>query len=124
MKIIVAGSRDFDDYSLLKEKLDLFFRNLDKEDIEIVCGKARGADTLGEQYALENNLKITYFPADWSKFGYKAGYIRNKEMANYADALVAFWDGKSRGTKHMINLAEKLQLKVKVVEVERIEGGF
>lgn len=124
MKIIVGGSRDFDDYSLLKEKLDLFFRNLDKEDIEIVCGKARGADTLGEQYALENNLKITYFPADWSKFGYKAGYIRNKEMANYADALVAFWDGKSRGTKHMINLAEKLQLKVKVVEVERIEGGF
>mgnify|MGYP003533449592 CR=1 FL=1 len=112
-KVIVAGGRDFNDYSLLKEKLESLLKN--KNEIEIVSGKARGADSLGEQYANEKGYPINSHPANWDEYGKSAGYIRNKEMAEYADALVAFWDGKSRGTKHMIDLAENKGLLVRVI---------
>lgn len=112
MKIIIAGSRNFVDYDLLVEKCDKAFSL--QSDIEIVSGTAYGADMLGERYAKEKNYNIKRFPADWS-LGKGAGYIRNKAMSEYADALIAFWDGKSRGTKHMIDLATEKGLKVKVV---------
>ncbi len=112
MKVIVAGSRGFNNYDLLKETLDDLRKYI--EDISIVSGTARGADLLGERYANENGLKIHRFKPDWS-VGKKAGYLRNKEMAEFADALVAFWDGDSRGTKHMIDLAKNKKLKVKIV---------
>lgn len=73
----------------------------------IVSGGARGADKLGEVYAKDNGYNLRIFPADWNTHGYKAGFLRNEEMAEYADALAAFWDGKSRGTKHMISTALK-----------------
>ena len=76
-------------------------------ELEIVSGTARGVDQLGERYALERGLKLKKFPANWDKYGRKAGYLRNKEMAEYARILIAFWDGKSKGTKHMIDLAQK-----------------
>lgn len=85
---------------------------------------ANGADTLGETYAKNNCFQIRYFPADWDKFGKSAGYIRNKQMAEYASyrkgygALIAFWDGKSKGTMHMINLAKEYCLKVFVYNYE------
>jgi len=82
--------------------------------IEIVSGGAKGADQLGEQYAKENNYNLRIFPADWDKYGKKAGYIRNEEMAKYADACVCFWDGKSKGTKMMIELAKKYKLKTRL----------
>lgn len=113
MKIIIAGSRNFNDYNLLKSKCNFFLKNQDH--IEIVSGMARGADQLGLQYASENNCPVTKFPADWKNFGTKAGYIRNLQMAVYADALIAFWNGKSRGTKMMINLAKQFKLKIKVI---------
>lgn len=81
----------------------------------IVCGKARGADSLGEQYAKEKGYEIRYFPADWKSLGKSAGYKRNEQMAQNADALVAFWDGQSRGAKHMIDLACKYGLDVRVI---------
>lgn len=112
MRIIVAGGRDFNDYELLKEKLDN--ESLSSEDI-IVSGDARGADKLGERYAKENCMWCTKYPAKWDKYGKSAGYIRNAEMATNADALIAFWDGKSKGTKNMIDLANKHGLKVTVV---------
>lgn len=113
MKTIIAGSRDFDDYELIKETL------LKYNDItEIVSGCARGADLLGEKFALEYNIPIKKFPAEWDKYGKSAGYRRNEQMAMYADALVAFWDGKSRGTKHMIDFAKQLGLKVSVIIYE------
>ncbi len=114
MKIIIAGSRDFNNYELLKEKID-FLTSKISENIEIVSGNARGADALGEKYAKENNHDLKLFPADWS-IGKSAGYIRNKQMADYADALIAFWDGESKGTKMMIELAKQMNLKVKVVK--------
>lgn len=115
MKIIIAGSRSFADYSLLKEKMNSILKNQNKDDIEIVSGTASGADKLGERYAKENNLKLKQFPADWS-LGKKAGYIRNEEMAKYADACVVLWDGISKGSKHMINLAEQYNLKLRVIK--------
>lgn len=85
-----------------------------KDEITVVCGKARGADTLGERYAEERGYAVHYFPADWDRYGKSAGHIRNEEMAKNADALVAFWDGKSRGTKDMIKLARQYGLRVRV----------
>lgn len=67
----------------------------------------RGADRIGEQYAKENGLKKTIFKAEWGKYGRAAGPIRNEEMAKIADCVICFWDGKSAGTKSMINLAKK-----------------
>jgi hypothetical protein len=114
MKVIIAGSRTFDNYLVLKKYCDKILSNVDKSDIEIVSGGARGADFFGEKYAQENSYGIKLFPANWDKYGKSAGYIRNQEMAKYADALIAFWDGTSRGTKHMIDLAKKHDLKVRV----------
>ena len=82
---------------------------------------ARGADTLGEQYAKERGIPIRYFPADWQTLGKSAGYQRNVQMAQYADALVAFWDGRSKGTKHMIDTAQRFKLDIRVVLTERGE---
>ena len=84
-------------------------------DIIIISGTARGADTLGEQYAREWGFKLQQFPADWKSCGKTAGIIRNVQMADNADALIAFWDGKSRGTAHMINTAKKKRLPVRIV---------
>lgn len=117
IKVIIAGTRDFNDYAFLKKNLDYFLQgiNPNNEEIEIVSGNARGADKLGERYAKEHNLPVKLFPANWDKYGKRAGYLRNQEMANYADVLIAFWDEKSKGTKHMIDIAKKQDLTVIVV---------
>ena len=115
MKIIIAGSRNFNDYNLLKSSCDNLLTKF--TNIEIVSGTARGADKLGERYAREKGYDIKEFPANWDKFGKSAGYIRNDEMAQYSDMLIAFWDGTSRGTKHMIDLANKRGIKVIVIDI-------
>jgi len=110
-RVIIAGSRDFEDFDKLCDVCDFMLQN--KLDVQIVSGAARGADKLGEKYAKERGYKIIQYPADWS-LGKKAGYIRNEIMAKNADALIAFWDGKSKGTNHMINLAKQHNLKIKI----------
>lgn len=127
LRIIVAGSRDFNDYKLLRIKMrELLLDKLYEKDsnitkVCIISGTARGADQLGERLARELNLHIKRFPADWS-LGKRAGYIRNEKMAEYAvqddsiGILMAFWDGESRGTQHMINLARKHGLEVNVIK--------
>lgn len=120
-KVIIAGGRDFKDYNLLKEKLDLILQNL--EEVEIVSGKQvteengekYGADYLGEQYALSRDLPIKDFPADWDKYGKSAGPKRNKQMAEYATHLVAF-DTGGRGTANMIQEATKQKLKIRIIQ--------
>ena len=114
-KVIVAGCRDFADYELLKEKCDFYLQNQKPEIIVIVSGHASGADTLGERYAQERGYETEVYPADWKTNGRAAGPIRNAQMAAVADALIAFWDGKSRGTKNMIDTATKRGLQVAVV---------
>ncbi len=113
--VIIAGTRTFDDYELLCQKCDVFFSR--KRPTHIVCGEARGADTLGRRYAEEHGIPVLSFPADWKTYGKAAGFIRNKQMAERGDALVAFWDGRSRGTKSMIDLAHEAGLPVRVVMV-------
>ncbi len=103
-KVIVAGGREF------KQRT---------HSIVIVSGTARGADTLGERYAQERGYSIEQYPADWEHAGKAAGFIRNAQMASVADALIAFWDGQSRGTAHMIELARKHELQVRVVPFNR-----
>ena len=117
MKVIVAGSRDFEDYALLKKFLDklVIFRS---DFTEIVSGTARGADKLGERYAQEHNLAIKRFPADWEKYGKAAGHIRNRQMAEYADACVVFWDGQSKGSANMVKVALELKLPLVIVNYQ------
>lgn len=112
MKTIIAGTRTFEDYELLKSHCRKCIIS------EVVSGKAYGADMLGEYYAKEYNIPITEFPADWSNYGKSAGYIRNKLMAEYAEQAIIFWDGKSRGSMHMINLAKAYGLNVIVIKYE------
>ena len=114
-RVIIAGCRDFGNYELLKEKCDYLLQNQKKEDIVIVSGHASGADALGERYAQERGYKLETYPADWQAHGRAAGPIRNAQMANVANALIAFWDGKSRGTRNMIETATKRGLQVAIV---------
>lgn len=111
-KVIVAGSRLFLDYEFLKDRLDLLLAK--KEIVQIVSGTARGADTLGEKYAVEKGYHISKFPAHWDSYGKKAGYIRNEEMARYADACVIFNLDNSAGSNHMENIAVKYNLNLRV----------
>lgn len=119
MKLIVAGSRGFDDYKLLSAHLDDINRRFGIS--EIVSGTARGADRLGERYAVEHGIAIKRFPADWNNFGRAAGYIRNEQMAKYADACICFWIDGSKGTGHMINLARQYGLRLRIVSLKGSE---
>ena len=116
-KLIVAGGRDFDDYAQLEQRL-LAMSNEDSLGdiaISLVSGMARGADNLGVRFAHEYGVKLYTFPANWDKHGKAAGFRRNEEMGQFADGLLAFWDGQSRGTKHMIDYMRFLNKEVKVV---------
>lgn len=115
--LIIAGGRDFSDYTLLERTVDGFLSG--REDVVILCGKARGADTLGERYARARGYAVRSFPADWRRYGRGAGCVRNLEMAKEADALVAFWDGESRGTGNMIETAHRRQLDILVQPYEK-----
>lgn len=113
IKVIIAGGRNFDDFNRLCQVCDEFLQ--DQNNIEIVSGAYKGADLLGEKYAAKRNHPIKQFPADWRRYGKSAGLKRNIEMAAYADILIAFWDGESKGTKHMIKLATQAGFNVKVI---------
>lgn len=112
-RVVVAGSRGFGDYALMERKLDALLSRLDR--VEIVSGGAKGADSLGERYAIERGLRLRRMPAYWEAFGRAAGHIRNRRMSWYGTHLVAFWDGSSPGTKGMIELAKEDGLAVRVV---------
>jgi len=108
MKVAVIGSRGFNNYELVKETLSPLDITL------VVSGGAMGADTLGERYARENGIPTKIFKPDWTK-GRGAGFLRNTDIINEADTVVAFWDGKSRGTLDSIKKAEKQGKKVLIV---------
>ena len=131
-KVIIAGGRDFNDFEKLTKFCDKVLVNK-RPNVEIVSGKAKGADTLGESYANIRGFNVKEFPAQWdnkevpySEIGSTngrtywrlAGIRRNEDMADYADALIAFWDGESRGTGHMIKDARKKGLLVRVCKIK------
>lgn len=119
MKLIIAGSRDFQDYEFLKHSLAFFLdiTEVDPKDLTIVSGGARGADALGERFAKEFNIPVEVFPANWNLHGKAAGMIRNRQMAEYADHLIAFRKNESKGTTHMINCIKKLNKPSMTFEV-------
>ena len=114
-RLVVAGSRDFNDYTLLSAELDKLL--VGKTNITIVSGTARGADRLGERYAAEHNLRIERFPAEWEKYHKGAGPIRNMKMVQSADAVIVFWDNESSGTKNIIECARKQDIPYRIVRV-------
>jgi hypothetical protein len=104
MKVIIAGGRDFYDLDYMLQSINQLIEEgkIIEEGLEIVCGMAKGADLLGFQLALDNDIPVHEFPANWELYGTRAGMIRNKEMAKFADAAIVFWDGESKGTYNMI----------------------
>lgn len=112
-KLIVAGGRDFADRDLMLQHLQEIGR--DHPGLTIVSGMARGADKLAYDLAKEFGVKVYEFPADWDQYGKGAGFRRNTEMAAFADALLAYWDGTSRGTKHMINTMANIPKPVHII---------
>lgn len=118
-KVIIAGSREFDNYDMLKEKCDkILSRKVNEgEEIVIVSGTARGADTLGEKYAEERGYKIERYPANWDKYGKRAGYLRNKKMAEVSNACIVFLNPKAenKGSKMMISIATEEKLLIRVI---------
>ena len=113
MKFAIIGTRTFTDYQRLKSILD---KIKSKYEIEsIISGGASGADTMAEIYARENNIPLTVYKADWDKYGKRAGFIRNKYIIDDCDICIAFWDSKSKGTKHSIDLAKSSNKKVFII---------
>lgn len=115
-KLIVAGGREFTDYAMASRELNkLAEGELVNEAISIVSGMARGADAQGVRFAKENGVKLYEFYPDWNGLGKSAGFRRNEDMGRFADGLLAFWDGKSVGTKGMIEFMRKLGKDVRVI---------
>ena len=114
MRIIIAGSREYNNYEEAAKLIDKFIKDVNSSNVVIVSGGAKGADKIGEEYAARNDLDCVVYKANWGKYGKQAGIIRNGEMAKNADCLLAFWEGESRGTYNMVNTAKKRKLKVRV----------
>ena len=114
MKLIIAGSRTFTDYQLLCQTLAPERHHI----TEVIHGGARGADQLGFRWAVRHHVRSRCFAADWERFGKAAGVRRNHQMAQAGDMLLAFWDGRSAGTRHMISCMEQLSKPVVVVRVD------
>lgn len=119
-RVIIAGSVSFQDYDLLRAKCDAILSEKQRtHNVVVISGTARGADRLGERYAREKGYRLRQFPADWDTHGRSAGPIRNGEMAKNADALIAFWNGHSSGTKNMIETAKRYGLPVRIILTEK-----
>jgi hypothetical protein len=114
MKTIIAGSRGLTGAGLISSAVSQSGFDV----TEVVSGTARGIDSSGEDWAWDCQLPVKRFPADWKTHGRSAGYKRNEQMAAYADALIAIWDGKSRGTQHMVDIARKEGLEISVFTVK------
>ena len=113
MKVIIAGGRNIFDARLIP----IAVQKSGFQITEVVCGMAKGVDTLGKLWAEENGIPVKEFPANWSKFHRAAGPIRNAEMANYADALIAIMKPGSKGTRCMVDLAKKKNLRVFILHM-------
>lgn len=111
MKVIIAGSRGFNNYDLLAKTLDEMKVSI----TEVVCGNAKGPDTYGKIWANSRGIPVKMFYPDWRQYGKAAGMIRNHEMGDYGDYLIAFWDGESHGTKDMIDYMSKLKKNGRVI---------
>lgn len=113
MRVIIAGSRTFQGSEEVAAKIDHLLRSCINP--IIISGTASGADKFGERYAASRGYEIERYPADWNKHGRSAGYKRNLEMGEIADVAIVIWDGVSRGSKHMIQIMQKLKKPVRII---------
>lgn len=117
-RVVIAGCRDYNNYEEAKQFIDNCIANIRKQNtIIIISGGCRGADKIGEKYAKENNFQIEQFLPNWEKFGKSAGPKRNKLIAEASDYVICFWDGKSRGTKSMIDFAKMCGKPLRIKKV-------
>lgn len=129
MKVVIAGTRTFDDLKLLSKICDKLLKNA--KNVTVLCGEARGADSLGKVYAYSRGYKVDFYPANWNdthgkpkhelavgkngkEYWKKAGLKRNIRMAKDADAVIIFWDGKSNGSRHMRKQARRMNVPYRV----------
>ena len=117
-RVVIAGCRDYNNYTQAKEYINFCLSRISKEyKIIIISGGCSGADMLGERYAKENGFKIEYYPADWKRYGKSAGPRRNWIMAEKADFVICFWDGHSNGTKSMIDCALQCGKPIRIKKI-------
>lgn len=129
-KVIIAGSRSIVDPELVCKAMVMFCQSMNTRISELVCGGAGGVDLVAKEIMEQKNsivadnayTPIKMFPADRNKHGKSAGYKRNQQMAEYADILLAIWDGESRGTKHMIDIMQKANKPVCIYSPDYLEG--
>ncbi len=112
MKVIIAGSRDITDYDLVSGQIEILLKEHDITVTEVVSGRCRGVDAIGEKWAKSKGIPVILFPAQWFAHGKAAGPIRNAKMAEYADVLLAFPKGESRGTWDMAAKMSEREKKV------------
>jgi hypothetical protein len=118
MRLAIVGSRDFNDYPLLHTKVVEFAKAhgvTDSSQLTVLSGRARGADKLGEYFANQYTVELEYYVPDWNGLGKRAGFVRNEQMSDAATHVIAFWDGVSRGTRHMIDYSQRMGKTVEVV---------
>ena len=123
---MIVGSRGYTDYASFKAKCDALLA--DKTDIEIVSGGCSGADALAERYAHSHGYPLQIFSADWSRYGKRAGYVRNREMHAYISTfpergVIAFWDGHSKGTAQSFALAKEFDNPIRLVRIDAPQGS-
>ncbi|MDY0270797.1 DUF2493 domain-containing protein [Trichloromonas sp.] len=114
MRLSVVGSRTFNNYQLLKTKLDEIHQ--ETPITLVVSGGAKGADSFAERWARENNIETKIYYPDWKLYGKKAGFVRNRDIVTNSDKMVAFWDNMSKGTLHSINIADYNQIPYMIVK--------
>lgn len=122
MKVIIAGSRSITDYLAVSQAINEAHFDI----TEVVSGGAPGVDRLGEKWAKIQGIPIKQFLAEWGKRGKKAGYLRNVEMAKYADSLILVWDNRSHGSRMMREIAKDFDLHMfeKIIKVPKKEDEF
>ena len=138
IRIGVVGCRNFNNYEFIKNYINRFLNknNTIHEDVIIVSGGAKGVDTLAERYAIEYNIPIDIYKAEWNNFNHPckikhnengkynalAGFNRNKDIVKNSDIILAFWDGKSKGTENTIMVADDLNKNCIIIELPNIEN--
>ena len=115
-KVVIGGCRDYNDYVFFKSRLDAILKN-EKNEIIIISGHCSGVDIMGEKYAAENGFNVEIFIPEWEKYGRAAGPIRNKKMVECADLVIAFWDGRSKGTSSLIKYAQNSKKEVITIDI-------
>lgn len=114
INLAIVGSRIFEDYETLEQTVDEIRTRFNV--VKIVSGGAKGADSLAEKYAKENNIETMIFYPNWAKYGKKAGFLRNETIVDNSDMILAFWDRISNGTKHTITIANAKNKRVLIKE--------